>query len=1214
MSFTAAQKQAIAARGNVLVVAGAGTGKTTTLVERCLDCLLNEQPRVSLDEILMVTFTEAAAAEMRQRIRERLETELQTRRAAGDASMVRHLEEQLALFETAHIGTLHSFCFQLVKQHFYELELDPQLAVLAEEEARLLAIETLDEVMRGHYAGRSPEAGRVRQLIETQGGGADAPIRSLTLKLYHYMQTRPDAAGWFESQRAMFANPEPEQWKLWLRGGISDWAARWAVALENFGAENEVAAKCAGETRHLVAGMTDEAGWRAQASAALSKILAAKDACPRGRKGAWLKPLKALFDDADFLLSLAAFDAKHDPLKEDWNWVREQMLTLLLLAREFTDAYTEAKRELGAVDFHDLEQYALRLLWSPSGEPTAIGREWRARLKFVFVDEYQDINAAQDRIIEGLSRDGAQSNRFLVGDVKQSIYRFRLAEPGIFRGYAEAWRQDRGRTIPLVENFRSREGILDFVNSLFVLHMHRDIGGVEYDDESRLQFGAPEQRQPMSAAAANGASVELHLRIKDGETAPPEAGDADSLAQVADLDETNKEARMVALRLKELMVAKHPVWDAKLERLRPVAWRDMAVLLRSPSNKAESYAKEFSRLGVPLQVARGGFYDSLEISDLLSLLQVLDNPLQDLPLLAVLRSPLVGLRVDELAFVRLVAPGPFWTALVRCNELGAENIEAVPVETFHKVAGFLERYSPWRRLARQASLSRCLETVLAETHYAEWLLTQDRGQQRHANVRRLLALVRQFDEFQRQGLFRFLRFIEAQQTADTEPDVAPVAEENAVRLMSIHQSKGLEFPVVVVADLGKAFNETDLRADLILDEVYGLCPQVKPPQSGTRYPSLPYWLARQRQRREMLGEELRLLYVAMTRARDLLILSGSVSAKKFERDWSADAEARETAMPSIRGGGDWLSAWFGQNAVHDAGASEGQAELIRWKTHVDDDLLTGSDAGAADANAAPDSLEAGPQIWQKIQQCLAWSYPYPAATVQPAKTSVTVLRRLAADQKDDETSVIFDLLEPEGEALTPKPPVRSRAPALNRGASAADVGKAHHTFLQWLDLEQAESAKSLKQEAARLEQEGLLTPGESALLDIEGVAAFWESNIGRKMRQQSPLVRRELAFTTRFPASEIAKITSPETAAGLAGEFVVVQGAADLVAILPEEIWLVDFKTDRVNAASLSEKVGVYEPQLRLYAQALAQIYRRPVTQCWLYFLDARTPVAVKPG
>ena len=873
MSFTPDQQQAISARGNVLVVAGAGTGKTRTLVERCVDCLLVEKPPVSIDQILMVTFTEAAAAEMRERIRVRLQEEVQR----GENAARWH--EQLALFETAHFGTLHSFCLKLVRQHFYQLGVDPQLAVMPEEEARLLAEETLDSLFLGHYAERYAGSAAVQRLIQSHGQGWDQPIRALVLRLHRYSQALPDSAGWLEGQLRRLAAPDPSQWRAWWAEAATALPGEWLPRLEAWAPGNPVAGQSADTLRRLTPGAPVEV-----VSAVFSQIAGHRTQCGRGKKKLWLEPLKGFFADVDFLASLIPAPGGADPLAEDWEWVREPMGTLLELCREFGRMFAEAKRELGVVDFQDLEQYSLQLLWDYSANrPSAIARDWQQKLRFIFVDEYQDINAAQDRIIQALAQDGAEANRFLVGDVKQSIYRFRLANPRIFQSYSEQWIQGSNRVLPLVDNFRTREGLLAFINSVFGLLMTRELGGVDYAAEAALRFGAPQERAALGLASDPSPAAELHLLLDGGSgtssAAEEEEGD-EGLAEIFDLQKADREARLVAIRLRELRAHGFEIWDVERRRFRPVDWSDMAVLLRSPGRKAECYAKEFARLGLPLHVARGGFYRSLEVSDLLSLLQVLDNPLQDLPVLAVLHSPLVGLSASELAEIRVAVPkAPFWSALVRWHaQQPAPAPQVVPVgqssspveprterlgsDTSAKVGLFLERFARWRRLARRSSLSGCLERVLAETHYASWVLAQPRGDQRRANLQRLVALAQTYDRFQRQGLFRFLRFVDAQQDLETEPEGAAGASENAVRLMSIHQSKGLEFPVTVVPDLSKPFNKVDLQGEVILDEDLGLCPRVKPPKTGKRYPSLAYWRARRRQLRELLSEELRLLYVA----------------------------------------------------------------------------------------------------------------------------------------------------------------------------------------------------------------------------------------------------------------------------------------------------------------------------------------------------------------
>jgi ATP-dependent helicase/nuclease subunit A len=1195
MQLTPAQQQATTTRGNVLVMAGAGTGKTRTLVERCLACLVAPQSRGSLDELLMVTFTEAAAAEMRQRIRARLEEEAV--KAPDDA----HWREQLGLFESAHIGTLHSFCLQLVRQHFYELDLDPQVSVLAPEEARLLAEETLDSMLASHYGGTGEEASAVQALIQTHGRGSDKAIRCLVLRLHEYTQTLPDAAGWLEKQLALFAEPKPSQWRECLAGAVAAWRGDWLPVLEAQAPGNEVAARCASLVREA-----HSAPAANEPLALFESIAEAAALCPNGKKKGFLKPLEKMFAEAAFLKSLLEKKGSTDPLVEDWNWVRGHMRSLLELTREFSRKFADAKRETGMMDFHDLEQHALRLLWDPvRGAPTRVAQEWRAKLRYVFVDEYQDINAAQDRIIEALSREGTDANRFLVGDIKQSIYRFRLANPYIFQGYMESWHDGQGTGIPLVENFRSREGILDFVNSLFSVVMKRELGGLEYNDEqARLRFGAPGERAALSNATG-GPCVELHIRLRSKPEAQADDGDPeDAMAEVRELEEAAKEARLLALRLRQLKVGQHPVWDENARGFRPVDWGDMAILLRAPANKAESYAKEFARANVPLHLARAGFYEALEISDLVSLLQILDNPLQDLPLLAVLRSPLAGLGIDELGSIRLsVLKAPYWTALHRWHQAASSEAST---GTRRKVGAFLERFGEWRRLARQVSLSKCLEKVLSDTHYTSWLLTQPRGEQRHENVQRLVALAQQFDQFQRQGLFRFLRFIEAQQLAAAEPEVSAAGEDNAVRLMSIHQSKGLEFPVVVVADLGKPFNFSDLRAEVILDEQYGLCPQVKPPHTGRRYPSLPYWLASKRQHRELLAEELRLLYVATTRARDLLVLSATVPENRYTT-WKETKLITPQTLSGAKSFADWLGLWFGQTvAVPGEDACAGENGLVRWEVHDESQLiLPGNEPGFPEPSET--EVPCDGKLWSAVRERLDWAYPFIAATREPAKTSVSALRRRANAMLDSAEAAFWPGRAPQRSPSQPK----KRALVSARIKSAADAGTAHHKFMELVALECTGTSGALRKEAERMAQQGALSQDEVALLNIDGLAAFWKSDLGRRVCQHAACTHRELAFTARVSPQELQQLAGSPPQPGLENELVVVQGVVDLVVLLPSEIWIVDFKTDHVESQELAEKARIYEPQLKLYALALARIYRRPVAECWLYFVAPRSLVPV---
>ena len=581
----------------------------------------------------------------------------------------------------------------------------------------------------------------------------------------------------------------------------------------------------------------------------------------------------------------------------------------------------------------------------------------------------------------------------------------------------------------------------------------------------------------------------------------------------------------------------------------------------------------------------------------MSLLQLLDNPLQDVACIAVLRSPLVGLSLDELAAIRLnVSREHFWTALNRSKEQGTGSRNGAA----DKVSKFLERFSRWRKLARQVSLSCCLEQVLAETHYGDWLKSRPRGAQRHANTGRFLNLAQKFDQFQRQGLYRFLKFIEAQREADVEPEVAAVADENAVRLMSIHQSKGLEFPVVVIADLAKAINEQDLRGEIIFDEEFGLCPKVKSPASGRSYPSLPYWLAQGRQKRELCGEELRLLYVALTRARDTLILTGSITEKKWETLWADDGAVTAQKILMAKSHADWLGLWFTQQPGASA-AMQGELPHLRWRLVDDAELKGVGEAESGKLKAETESPELNDETLRKLRETLTWQYSFGAATERAAKSSVTVLRRQAADESDNEAEQVFTTL-------------KFGANHLREKLSAADSGTAHHKFLQHVSLENVGGVTALEAEAGWLEQQKVLSADEREILDLKAVAALWDSDAGQQIRKQAVNVKRELAFTVKFSPQELSEIIGTKSEAGLEREFVVVQGVADLVVLLPREIWLVDFKTDEVSAGGLPAKIKTYAPQLKLYARALAKIYARPVTNCWLHLLSVRRTEKIECG
>ena len=1269
---TSQQAAAIAARGNVLVAAGAGTGKTSTVTERCLQLVLQE--KCSLEEILMVTFTEAAAAEMRERIRHKLreaadnstfslsspkggegrgeEAQLSSdqipspqpsprlggeRETADDAH---RLTEQLALLDHAPISTLHSFCLDLVRRNFHALGLDPACVVLDEAQTKPLVHTVLNELFLGHYTNKTTHAIAVRELIRTYGRGSDDVIRHLVVKIHRYTQSLAAPVEWFAAQTVLFEDESPTAWRTMFLQAVREWAQLWQNALAESAEESTNIAA----SHRAVSLLAANHPAFAQAAEAVASVVAADEAeWKRGTKTKLRKPLEGFFDGAKFLHDLAKNDGA--ALAEDWNWSREPMLTLLRLAQEFSAAFAQAKRELGGIDFADQEQFALRLLWSAGCQPTDVARACREKYRFVFVDECQDINAAQDAILRAVSREGETANRFLVGDVKQSIYRFRLTDPRIFQRYQEEWsalsdgarlwsqtqpqrakdaranevrgiaaagashtgalRDKAGQSLSLTENFRSAEGLLRFINPLFRTIMRPVIGGLSYDMGAELQFGNPAGRNELAHDSTKPPRVRLHVITKDEDASggDTEAGEDEGRVENLDLQSTEREARLVAVQLKALKNSRHQVWCRKLNKFRDVEYSDMVVLLRATSGRTEMFAKAFHHAGVPLLAGRAGFLAAQEVTDVLNLLRLLDNPLQDLPLLAVLRSPFVGLSAGELVQLRVSErSGLLWMAL---NKFTIYDLRFTN-ELHGKLAMFLEQYHRWRELIRHSSLTHCVETALIETHYESLLLADERGAERVGNVRRLIEMARRFDPFQREGLFRFLEFISEQEEAEVNHQPAEVANENAVRVMTIHASKGLEFPVVVLAGLGGRFNWRDLSGDILLNEDTGLSPKILPPGTRSRYPSIAHWCATQRERRATLGEELRLLYVAVTRARDTLLLVGTSSKKEEIERWQNPTPITDHALLKANAYLDWLRLWFG-NATQSgdwSGANAGANGLLSWQFHA----ANATDDAADNLDAEKDSfIIASPTAEQfaELKQRIPTTYPHGSAVAEPAKTTVTAIRRRVADETDDEARKLF---QPQASSL--KPEVRSQKSAK---LSAAEVGIAHHAFQQFVTIQRTATELDLRNEAEQMRESGMLSEEQFAALDFVGLAKFWQSEIGIALRKlPATAINREMPFTARLGADDLKTLAvlTPGNAPAM-GDFIVVQGQVDLAVLLPEEIWLLDFKTDDVTEESVSTKVKQYMPQLQIYASALERIHRKPVTKRWLHFFSIGETVSL---
>ena len=1206
MNVTGQQQEAIASEGNVLVMAGAGTGKTSTLVARVAERLSRAEGRVPADRILMVTFTEAAAEEMRSRLRERLE---------GLWALDPTLSDQVARLDLAAIGTLHGFCLRLLREHGVEVGLEPGVTVLDEvESGRLARAAWMRWVELEGSSG--PGSVALRRWVEGGFDGDFAEASRAVRSIHRYAQTLADPEGWLEGQFELWRGAGLEAWRAWLEEALPGWAHEWTERLSML-EDNPVATARAERLRSGVpgAGLGRGTWWDALAEN--------PSEYPKGKKTSWGKPMEPFFEDVDFLRSLEPRNGV-DPMVEDWESCRAWMPGLLEAVRGFGREFNAAKRGRGGLDFSDLEQRALDLLVRRPGAAAAWCRE---HFQMVVVDECQDVNAAQEAILGAVSGHGTGANRFLVGDVKQSIYRFRLAAPRLFQETAARWSRDggEGRVIPLTGNFRSAESVLRFANLVCGRLMRPEVGGVGYGPEAALVFGDVAGREPLRSASDLAPRVEVHLRVTSqgavgedevGDTALPAGGThpgdgasglpSGSMPGLAPTT-TAWEARLIATRLKELKECRAPVWDRRQGSMRPVEWGDMAVLLRGMTGRVRDFSAEFRAAGVPLAARQAGFFEAHAVQDLRALVQCLDNPLLDIPLATVLRSPMGGVwEPDAWATIRMARRGErdWWTLIQRfardeepeaLRDCG-EDVRTAASVARERLRLFLGRHERWRRMALRSGAAAALEAAVDETGYEAWAASlPDRGEAL-GNVRRFLDLARGFDAGARGGLYRFLAWLEEQELADTV-EAASGDTQDAVRLLTVHRSKGLEFPVVVVAMLGARFQLTDLtRGRIVREERMGLCPLVQR-EDGRRYPSAAMWLARRRERRELLGEELRLLYVALTRAADRLLLFGTTTAKALEERWpevarrvgngtgAAPVSVIDSATSPLEWLGPVLSAVPGGLR---AGLDADVAGTFAWKVWHEVPAQPVPAHGGSGTGA-----DAG--LWSMDLP----SYPHVGATTEVAKVTATGLRR-RMEEDVDAVDVLRRASRPRHGESEP------------RDATAVDRGMVHHAFMQWVDVERTGTAAELAGERERLVAEGRMDAGEAALLDMEAVGRFWASELGQEVRRRKAGLLREETFTVRLTGADLRALGF-RVSEGLADdEFVVGQGVVDLAVVDADGILVVDFKTDRVERGAMTRaKADRYRPQLAVYALALSRIHGRPVTSRWLHFLATGESVSV---
>ena len=1160
--------------GSLLVSAAAGSGKTKVLVERVFAYLREEHCHI--DDFLIITFTRAAAAELRSKLAAEL-----ARRVAAEPENG-HLRQQMFRVYQADIKTVDGFCASLLREHVHLLEpvdgrsLTPDFRILDESECTLLKERALEQALEHFYQRIEQGDEGCRLLAETLGFGRDdRGLALLVPEVHAKLQSHPYPEKWLaQAAEGWRELPQRLADSVYGRTIMDDTVRRalyWAGRLERaardmegcqpvFDAYADRFLEAAAQLREYETAA--QKGWDEMSRV---NVTFRKLGAVRGEENGDSKAAaKAVWDKCKAAVKKlsAPYQTAESELLDDLRAIAPAMEALLELTADFDRWFQAEKVRRNAMDFSDQEHYAVRLLAGEDGTPTELGEQVSHRYREIMVDEYQDTNEVQNCIFRAVSRQG--ENIFAVGDVKQSIYRFRLAEPGIFlekyRTYLDAEDAAPGqpRRRVLSRNFRSRREVLDAANFVFAAIMSREMGELDYTEEQYLHFGA--------AYYPDAPERETEFHYLSVEDTPEQR-----------FDRAEAEARFTARRIRQLLDGGFPVRGGDGE-LRPVEPEDIVILMRSPSARLAVFTAALEREGIPCDGGESeDFFSAMEIAVVLSLLEIVDNPRQDVPLIAVLRSPLVGMSADRLAEIRALQPeGDYYEAL--CRDEGED------AQAFLSLLRELRHAS--REMAADKLLWYCYDRCRVEAIFG----AMADGAQRQARLTALYDYVRRLVQSGRTGLFDCVSHLRRLLENGDAPAITAARASGGVRIMSVHKSKGLEFPVVVLADLNRSFNRQDLDRPVLVHPQLGVGAERVETERRIRYDTVSKSALALTLEREAKAEELRILYVAMTRAQEKLIMV--CSRKNPEKHLRELAALMELPVPpeAVSGAncpGDWLlltllntfqaSELHGFAGVRPSELTEAPAGVTVHLHRIGGEETEGAASPAEeDTGESPDTTP--------DTASLGFVYGHRAATVTPSKVTATQLKGRAIDEEIAEGTL------PRRRESTPE---RPRFLQEKRGLTGAERGTAMHLAMQFLPLDTAAEPWAVAEVIDGLRRRRLLTPEQAAALDVPALVRFLASPLAERIRN-APRLWREY----RFALLTDAGIYDGDAA----GEEMLLQGVADCVLETESGLAVVDFKTDRVQTAEVQRRAEVYRAQLDAYAGALSRILERPVTERILYF------------
>lgn len=1180
--WTEGQQQAIDARGsNLLVAAAAGSGKTAVLVERIIQLIIKD--RVDIDRLLIVTFTNAAAGEMRERIGAALLQEMEKGNENEE-----HLRRQMNLLNRASISTLHSFCIDVVRKYFHLLEVDPNFRIGDSTETSIMKMEALEELFEGEYEKSDDKfIGLVERFGATKH---DLPLQGLVMGLYEFIQSQPYPLEWLKEKVEDFSMDLSQFEK-------SPWyhAIRDQIEIELMGAKEAFEEGKLGcvkpggpegyweailDDLRIVEELLTSIGTR------LSSFYEVLQTVNHKRLGKISKDVEedikeevknAREKGKDILKGLRESVLSKNPEAyiQDLNDLYPYMTYLFQMINDFHHMYKEKKQEKGIVDFNDLEHFALDALIHEQ-----VAKEYQEKFEYIFVDEYQDSNIVQETILSHIKQ---EDNLFMVGDVKQSIYRFRLADPSLFIQKYETFDREEGavcRRIDLSKNFRSRVEIIDGVNYIFRHIMTKEFGEIDYDESAYLYKGA--DVQPI-----NDPAIELFLLDKGSKSDEEEL-----LEELETLEDSIMEARVAAKRIKELLNTQ--IFDHKLQEYRQVEYRDIVVLLRTTKSWAQGFLEAFMAEGIPAYAdVNAGYFETIEINIFMNLLKLIDNKRQDIPLLSVMRSPIGGFTTEELIQIRMQSKLPTYFEAVQAY------MEQTSDELQEKLIGFINRLRAWKEESRYLNIDELIWKLLIDTGYYYYVGSMPGGIQRQANLRILFDRARQFQKTSIKGLFNFIKFIDKLQSSSGDMGTAKILSENdnVVRIMSIHKSKGLEFPVVFVAGMGKQFNLMDMNAPVLFHKELGVGPKYVDPDIRHYTDTIAKIAMKNRIRLETLSEEMRILYVAYTRPKDKLILIGSITnVKNAAKGWMKPMNPFH--LSKAKRYLDWVCPVLMRH-------QDGEALRTLIESHWEHGKLIEDPSNWKITMLRPQEIrreeqeksilkrdfqellrnyhmETVSEFKDDIHRRLNWTYPYDIATKIPSKLTVSEIKRLSSKK-----------LEHLGHAI----PSLAKMPKFMEGKkqfTGAEKGVIVHFVMQHLDLGRIQTMDEIEYQIKEMVEKELLKAEEGAAVDQTKIFNFFQTSIGRRILQ-SPKVFREIPFNYMGKAKDVVPVLE-----GLE-ENLLIQGVIDCYFEEEDGIVLVDYKTDYTGVDNVGNIVDQYRVQIELYRDALEAILQKKVKEAYLY-------------